>query len=97
MFVSDDGSEVMLFLVGVLAAVYIYLSKSKRTNFPPGPTGVPLLGYAPFIGSNTTKTFMRIGKKYGPIYSLKMGEQDWVVLNSYDVIHEVSNTVSESY
>lgn len=90
MFITDDGSDILLPLIGVLAAFYIYSSKLKEKKFPPGPTGVPFLGYLPFVGNNTTRTFMRIGKKYGPIFSLNMGDQNWVVLNSYDVIHEVS-------
>ncbi|GFR06303.1 cytochrome P450 2F3 [Trichonephila clavata] len=48
---------------------------------PPGPVGLPFVGYLPFLGKEPHKTFRKMKEKYGPKYT--------VILNEYTVMKEV--------
>ena len=72
----------------LLLVTYILLHR-KPKNFPPGPRGMPLLGYAPFFGKNAAEDIRKMKYKYGPVMSIQMGTELWVVLNDYHSINEV--------
>ncbi len=48
--------------------------------------GYPIVGYLPFLGSESYADIGKIGKKYGDIFSMKMGSYWYVVLNDFDII-----------
>jgi cytochrome P450 family 2 subfamily J len=75
-------------LVSVLAVLLYWYSTRRPAGIPPGPTGVPLLGYLPFLGSNIHRTFNKLGKKYGPVFGVYMGDKLTVVLDDYDSIRK---------
>uniref|UniRef100_A0A914UTH3 unspecific monooxygenase n=1 Tax=Plectus sambesii TaxID=2011161 RepID=A0A914UTH3_9BILA len=54
----------------------------------PGPYGLPVIGYLPFLGSEAHLTFAKLSQKYGDIFQVQFGTQKVVVLNSLDVIKE---------
>ncbi|GFT30577.1 cytochrome P450 18a1 [Nephila pilipes] len=56
---------------------------------PPGPIGLPIVGYLPFLGDEPHKTFWNLRKKYGNIMSVYMGPKYTVVLNEYNVMKDV--------
>nr|CAB3235724.1 cytochrome P450 2U1-like [Phallusia mammillata] len=62
--------------------------KKPHPKFPPGPRGLPIVGIAPFLGSEPQITFKKLGEKYGPVMSVRMGMKDIVVLNTYEVINQ---------
>lgn len=73
----------------------LYLSRrvkrfaDKDARLPPGPVGVPLLGYLPFLGVfNLGESFSKLADKYGDIFSISVGTQKAVVLNSYEAVKE---------
>ncbi|XP_039258438.2 cytochrome P450 2U1-like [Styela clava] len=88
MLFGDSINTIIISVVSLLVAYYFYLREYKWKRFPPGPMGIPLLGYAPFLGDKASEKMMKIADKFGPIFSLKMGDQTWVVLNTYDILHE---------
>lgn len=51
-----------------------------------GPTGYPLVGYLPFLGSDAYASIGKLGKIYGDIFSMKLGSYWFVVLNDFDII-----------
>uniref|UniRef100_H2ZL12 Uncharacterized protein n=1 Tax=Ciona savignyi TaxID=51511 RepID=H2ZL12_CIOSA len=61
-------------------------------NLPPGPTGVPILGCLPFMDTLAELTFTKWSKKYGPIFTVYLGQTRVVVLNSFEAIEEVRFT-----
>ena len=53
-------------LVIVISTAYWYLSIPK--HIPPGPIGLPIIGYLPFLDKKPYKTFAQLGKRYGKVF-----------------------------
>ncbi|XP_055940687.1 cytochrome P450 18a1-like isoform X2 [Argiope bruennichi] len=56
---------------------------------PPGPAGLPVVGYLPFLGKDPHKTFWNLREKYGNIIGVQLGPKYTVVLNDYNSMKEV--------
>lgn len=56
---------------------------------PPGPWGVPLLGNLPFLDPDLHTYFAELGRKYGPIVKLQLGNRIGIIVNSPSVAREV--------
>ncbi|XP_015919915.1 cytochrome P450 2J6-like [Parasteatoda tepidariorum] len=82
-------SEIIIGVI-VLAVVYLITTAIRRhgKKYPPGPYGLPLFGYAPFLTEKPYLKFIEISKQYGDIFSISMGTERWVILNSADAIKE---------
>ncbi|GMI95589.1 cytochrome P450, family 706, subfamily A, polypeptide 6 [Hibiscus trionum] len=63
--------------------------RSAKVKLPPGPYGVPLVGYLPFLGRNIHQTFMELANIYGPIYKLSIGQKLFVLISSPALAKEV--------
>ncbi|KAL9167268.1 hypothetical protein ABFS82_05G084300 [Erythranthe guttata] len=81
----------------LLASLFCYswivvLGNSKiRTEppLPPGPYGLPILGYLPFLKHNLHHQFTQLSHKYGPIYRLWLGSKLCVVVSSPSLIKQI--------
>lgn len=71
-----------------LFTYYLMKRRNKLKDFPPGPTGLPLLGYIPFMGKYPARTYLNLAKKYGPVLSISLGSEPYVILNDYESIQE---------
>ncbi|XP_072023648.1 cytochrome P450 2J6-like [Amphiura filiformis] len=83
----------------VLFAIYLLSSYGfrRRKNLPPGPWCVPLLGNLPILALNLYRTgkepeqlFADMAKKYGEVFSMKIGTKLIVVANGLRSIKETS-------
>lgn len=75
---------VLLFLIALIAA-RIYLARPK---LPPGPWGLPICGFLPFLGKEFHLTLTRLGQRFGPIYQLHLGSKRLVVIGDARIVRE---------
>ncbi|TQD82449.1 hypothetical protein C1H46_031965 [Malus baccata] len=82
---------LLAFLVSGLIFVFTQKSKSKHPNLPPGPPGWPIVGNL-FQFARSGKPFFEyaddLRKKYGPIFTLKMGNRTMIILSDAKLVHE---------
>ena len=70
-----------------------FAGRSSSLPEPPGPYGLPVLGYMPFLGKRPHLTLTKLKEKYGDIFQLQIGAQKTVVLSSVDIIREAYSKV----
>ncbi|GLT61485.1 hypothetical protein SLA2020_341880 [Shorea laevis] len=76
----------------ILVFSFIWVLKKVirgHAKLPPGPRGLPLVGYLPFLGQNLHHLFMKLAGVYGPIYKLSLGNRLCVIINSPSLAKEV--------
>ncbi|XP_038060269.1 steroid 17-alpha-hydroxylase/17,20 lyase-like [Patiria miniata] len=98
--VADGGSLLSsvpsLLLVGLTAvvagtAIVGILGSRRPTGFPPGPTPIPFVGNVTSIRKDGQPVWINMGrlaKEYGDVFSIKLGDKWYVVLNSFRAIRE---------
>lgn len=71
---------LQIILLAVLVLLIVRLWRDR--GVPPGPFGLPIVGYLPWMNPTTPyETLMNLSKKYGPIYGLYLGNVYTVVLS----------------
>ncbi|XP_078617917.1 steroid 17-alpha-hydroxylase/17,20 lyase-like [Branchiostoma floridae x Branchiostoma japonicum] len=78
---------IFLGLLTLIFATWL-LGYIRRWRMPPGPFYWPIIGNITMFGGRTYLTFIDLAKKYGDVFSLKLGMTDVVVLNSLDAVKE---------
>lgn len=80
-----------LALSGSLLVFCWYMMQKKKTHCIPGPTSLPVVGNLVQFVSNKEcipQLFNRWVDKYGPIFVIRIGKVDAVVINTMDLIRE---------
>jgi len=76
-------------LVLLLSLILAWNALDRPKGIPPGPRGIPLLGYLPFFQMmSKTKLLAKLQKKYGSIFSMYFEKQLVVFLQDYDSVHK---------
>lgn len=72
----------------VFFVCYIFFCR-KTLRLPPGPTGIPLLGYLPWIDSERPYVSLtNLARKYGPICGLQMGSIYTILLSDPQLVRQ---------
>ena len=80
-------TELLAFAIILLFIYAIFVKIRKNSQLPPGPWGLPILGYLPFLDpKNPQKSMKKLSLKYGDIFSLQMGQLFCVVLSDPELI-----------
>ncbi|WMV18396.1 hypothetical protein MTR67_011781 [Solanum verrucosum] len=86
------GVVLSLTLIQILYLVQEIRSKGSCNNkkLPPGPIRLPFIGNLHnLLGAQPHKSLANLGQKYGPIYSLRLGNITTVVISSSAGVKEV--------
>jgi len=75
-------------LLSLLTAYFAWSQLKRPAGIPPGPRGVPILGYLPFIIGNQSILYQNVAKKYGQVFSFYVGNNLAIVLNDYTNIRK---------
>ncbi|KAK1430560.1 hypothetical protein QVD17_13385 [Tagetes erecta] len=100
---EDEKLARTILTISVPALVFLwyklmlFYTTKASTPLPPGPYGLPLVGYLPFLGSNLHEIFTNMAQKYGPIFSLRLGSKLCVVVNSLDLVKVVSHDLDQTF
>nr|XP_039258472.1 cytochrome P450 2J3-like [Styela clava] len=82
------GLNFATLTIGMATILLLYYMLKRPKNFPPGPHGLPIIGYVPFMGKNPAVHLQKIWRKYGSVMSVQFGREFWVILNDYQVINQ---------
>ncbi|XP_064648389.1 cytochrome P450 2J4-like [Lineus longissimus] len=77
--------------VGIFVVVFIlaWLLLSMPKNLPPGPWGLPIVGYLPFIKHDLAMTATEFGRKHNTeIVTIKVFNRRFTALNNLDLVKE---------
>lgn len=78
-----------LIILTSIVTIYIISRYFKYKDCPPGPIGFPLLGYLPFLdAAEPYVSLTKLSQKYGPIYSLQLGNIFTVVLSDIELVRD---------
>ncbi|KAD3336310.1 hypothetical protein E3N88_31829 [Mikania micrantha] len=90
----------LAFMVMILAISWHKRTTSTGTGtppLPPGPKGLPVVGYFPFLGPNLHHEFAKLANHYGPIFKIYLGSKLHVVVNSAELAKVVTGEQDESF
>lgn len=76
-------------LLTVIVIYSVYLWYKRPHNAPPGPRGFPILGNLPYLQENAHKVLAKWSKTYGPLMLVRMGREEWLVINDFDTLQKV--------
>ena len=60
----------------------------KKSKLPPGPWGIPILGYMPFLGTQIHHTLFNLTQKFGNCFQFSLGCRRIVVLSDPTLIRD---------
>ncbi|CAG2117313.1 unnamed protein product [Medioppia subpectinata] len=87
-WIYSNAFILLISLFTYFVSKQIYNEYEMRKKLPPGPLGLPFVGYLPFLKSEPSKVFVQLAKKYGPVFGIQLGSCPVVVLNDWPSIKE---------
>ena len=92
LMVDTTCSQCLWHTLAVLVPMYLILCLYRvwRENraLPPGPNGLPFVGYLPYINGDFHEELTSLSRKHGPVFSLRLGSELMVVLSDHRIIRE---------
>lgn len=82
------GTIVILLLVGILLR-YLWNRKRFIDSLPPGPFSLPVVGNLLQVDrKDPRKTFLKWYKQYGPIFTVWVGLEPYIMIADHDMMTE---------
>ncbi|KAM6464183.1 cytochrome P450 2K6-like isoform 1-T1 [Liasis olivaceus] len=89
----DWTGAILILLLFILAIMFLLKKGSfwndSSPNLPPRPRTIPILGNLHLMDlKRPYRTMIELSKEYGPIFRIKLGFQEMVVLIGYETVKE---------
>ena len=89
-FSAIQTTEMITYFLGIILLVTAITRFLNKTNSPPGPIGVPILGYLPWLDPKKTyETLTNLTKTYGPVFSVNFGSVKCVVVADNKIMKDL--------
>ncbi|KAG8542002.1 hypothetical protein GDO81_027706 [Engystomops pustulosus] len=89
---------VLVLTFAFILIVIKSLNENHIKNYPPGPRSWPLIGNLHLIDFRRPHlTYLQLSKKYGPVFSVRMGMKKMVVIAGYEAVKEALVTNAEEF
>ncbi|XP_036603712.1 cytochrome P450 2A13-like [Trichosurus vulpecula] len=88
----------LFFCLSALVVLSVWKQRKVRSTLPPGPTPLPFIGN--YLQLNTQQMYdslMKIGQKYGPVFTVHLGQRTVVVLTGYEAVKEALVDQAEEF
>ncbi|XP_057381565.1 methyl farnesoate epoxidase-like [Daphnia carinata] len=83
-----------LILLGLVIILLVFSQCRRPANIPPGPRGLPVVGYIPFLKKHDAKPYkalIKLSQTYGPVTGFYMGPSLTVAVCGYEAVKEALN------
>lgn len=98
---SSEIIRIMLIVVSVIILTSVIIAnriKNQSINLPPGPIGLPIIGYYPFVRSDAYIQMKEYADKYNsPLIQVNLLNEQFIFLNTYEAIKEAFGTKSVKF
>ncbi|XP_054154058.1 cytochrome P450 2J6-like [Oppia nitens] len=84
----ENLGSLTLFVIFMTFIRHVLYNLKLRKHLPPGPTGLPIVGYLPFLGNEAHKDIAKLGDIYGNVFTLQLGIHNVVVLNDWEAVRD---------
>ncbi|XP_067412733.1 cytochrome P450 2F3-like isoform X2 [Emydura macquarii macquarii] len=97
----DIGATTLILLVICVSCLLLFLNRKGQKNrghLPPGPRPLPLLGNLLQLDTkDIARSLLTLSECYGPVFTIHLGSQPWVVLCGYQVMKEALVDQAEEF
>ncbi|KAL1477546.1 hypothetical protein MTO96_035652 [Rhipicephalus appendiculatus] len=77
-----------IFVAVLLVSRRFLTGAVSQLPLPPGPWGLPLVGFLPFLGKEFHRTLQGLAVTYGPIYQIFLGSKRVVVISDPKLVRQ---------
>ncbi|CAL1262442.1 unnamed protein product [Larinioides sclopetarius] len=85
----EETTLLIVALLIILVSIWLSFSKSSVKGLPgPWTNGLPIIGSLPIMSSKPFVKLTELSKKYGPVYRLRLGSIDVVIITDFETMKE---------
>ncbi|XP_054813221.1 cytochrome P450 71A1-like [Prosopis cineraria] len=84
--------SVLWCLIFTLIAFKLIRTRTNKSNLPPSPPKLPIIGNLHRLGKLPHRSFQSLSKKFGPLMLLHLGQTPTLVVSSADLAREMAKT-----
>jgi hypothetical protein len=83
-------SPTVLFVVSLLATLYLWFRRRQDSSLPPGPPGLPIIGNLHQAPKEAVwVTYQRWVEQYGPLVYLNFGGTNVILIGDHEVAKDL--------
>ncbi|KAL5983149.1 hypothetical protein ACLOJK_017231 [Asimina triloba] len=87
--IPPSTSVAILVAVAAFFLLSVIFRRQNWRDSPPGPIGWPVMGFLPYLTDRLHEDLHKLSFRYGPIFSLRMGQRPAIVVSSPEITREI--------